>query len=146
MPDSTDNSSGDGLSDEEGSTGNPSTGGPSSGGGPGGPPIGDLGVGGGPSGGDGAARVTLTEAAQATEDVLEGCRRELRLLRRLLRGQEDQLQGEEPEERASSRSPSSGPGEGQEGGPSPRERALRVASRLEACAGALRNASTPRDQ
>lgn len=85
----------------------------------------------GESAGEGAGRVSLSEASQAVEDVLEGCRRELQLLRRRLQG------------RASEPEFGEGASSGEEDRPSPRERALHLASRLEACAGALRNASTP---
>ncbi|MFB6249071.1 MAG: hypothetical protein ABEL97_10925 [Salinibacter sp.] len=47
-------------------------------------PDGDLG--GLRPGEDGPARAALSETAQATEQVLESCRRELQLLRRWLRG------------------------------------------------------------
>lgn len=62
----------------------------SSNGGPGGPPTGGSPTGPDGSlrlGGDGPARVTLSEAAEATEQVLESSRRELQLLRRWLRGE-----------------------------------------------------------
>jgi hypothetical protein len=45
-----------------------------------------LGGGHGESAGDGAGRVSLSEASQAVEDVLAGCRQELRLLRHWLQG------------------------------------------------------------
>lgn len=103
--------------------------------------------------GDGAGRVTLSEAAQATEDVLQGCRQELRFLRRRLldnrQFQDDDQPKEEDQSRMENqlREEASAAEEGDEVGeedlPSPAEQALRVASRLEACAAALRNASAP---
>jgi hypothetical protein len=148
-------SSSGGSSGSGSSNGSSSGDGLPSGGGPGGPPIGPEGGfgngpsgggphggdpnGGDPNGGDGAGRIPLSKAAKATENVLEGCRRELQLLRRWLRGKDT--------------GPSEGRGEapigdpsGEEGRLTPSEKALQVAARLEACAGALRNASAPRDR
>jgi hypothetical protein len=127
-------SNGNGPEDDSGEN-SPSSGGP------GGPPVGPDGEFGGlKPGGDGASRVTLSEAAEATEQVLEGCRRELQLLRRWLRGEgadmgQDAGQGSAKQEGGDKEAPRLGPG----------ETALQVARRLEACAGALRNASAPRD-
>ena len=97
-----------------------------------------------PSSGNGASRVHLSEAAQAVEDVLSGCRAELRFLRRRLKGREEpgedtgEFEGETlPENREESFS------EDPEDLSSPKEDALHIAARLEACAGALRNASSP---
>jgi hypothetical protein len=90
-------------------------------------------------GGDGASRVSLSEAAEATEQVLEGYRRELQLLRRWLRGEgpgEGVGQGSAKQEGGDKEAPRLGPG----------EKARAIAHRLEACAGALRNASAPREK
>ena len=142
-------SSGSGPSSGDNSSGGSSGDGRPTGSGPGGPPIGPEGgfgngpSGGGPhgedpSGGNGAGRVPLSEAAKATENVLEGCRRELQLLRRWLRGEDT---GPDEGQRGGTGDPS-----GEEGRLTPSEKALQVAARLEACAGALRNASAPRDR
>jgi hypothetical protein len=81
--------------------------------------------------------VTLSEAAEATEQVLEGCRRELQLLRRWLRGEGP---GEAPAKQEG--------GGQEEGAPrlGPGEKARTIAERLETCAGALRNASASREK
>lgn len=155
MPSSSGDSGHRNSSSGDSSNGSSSGNSPPPGSGPGGPPIGPGGGfgngpsgggphsgdsdGGDPNGGDGAGRVPLSEAAKATENVLEGCRRELQLLRRWLRG-EDTGPGEGP-----GGAPSGGPS-GEEGRLTPSEKALQVAARLEACAGALRNASAPRDR
>ena len=91
----------------------------------------------GESGGDGAGRVTLSEAAQATEHVVEDCRRKLQLLRRRLKGKESRPRAQDDIEDEERNKP--------EDLPSPREQALTIATELEACAGALRNASTPEE-
>lgn len=91
--------------------------------------------------GDGASRVHLSEAAQAVEDVLSGCRAELRFLRERLKGspgdtaKEEKIQTEADEDKPS--------GEDHESPPTPRKQALHIAARLEACAGALRKANSP---
>jgi hypothetical protein len=128
----------------------------SSNGGPGGPPTGGSPTGPDGSlrlGGDGPARVTLSEAAEATEQVLESSRRELQLLRRWLRGEDADMgegagRGQGAGEYSTGEASDEQEGGGQEGRAPrlrPGEKALQVAERLEACAGALRSASAPRD-
>jgi hypothetical protein len=129
---------------------------PPSNGGPGGPPAGGSPTGPDGSlrlGGDGPARVTLSEAAEATEQVLESSRRELQLLRRWLRGEDADMgegagRGQGAGEYSAGEASDEQEGGGQEGRAPrlrPGEKARSVAERLEACAGALRNASAPRD-
>jgi len=91
----------------------------------------------GESGGDGAGRVSLSEAAQAVEDVLAGCRQELQFLRQRLQSGQEELDFEGTEAHQEEGT--------EEDFPTPSEQALRVASRLQACANALRNASTPEE-
>mgnify|MGYP000609642130 CR=1 FL=1 len=79
----------------------------------------------GPSAGDGAARVPLSEAITAVLDVLDECAGDLSAIRHRLR------QKELPEELDIDESDL----------PRPGEQARHVAARLETCAGALRNAS-----
>lgn len=82
--------------------------------------------------GDNVRSVTLSETAEATEHVLESCRRELQLLRRHLRGKEGRPGSREDKEEESTDKVDT---------PTPREQALYLASRLESCASALRDAS-----
>ncbi len=79
----------------------------------------------GPSGGDGAARVPLSEAITAVLDVLSDCGGSLEAIRHRLRQEElpEELDVDESEL------------------PRPGEQARHIAARLETCAGALRNAS-----
>lgn len=77
--------------------------------------------------GDETQKLSLEEASQAVMDVLEETHAELSALRRRL-GDED-LDPHLDLDKAEF--------------PSPREQALHVAARLEACAGALRDASAP---
>jgi uncharacterized membrane protein YccC len=75
--------------------------------------------------GDGAARVPLSEAITAVQDVLSECGGDLEAIRHRLR------QEELPEELDTDESEL----------PRPAEQARHIAARLETCAGALRNAS-----
>ena len=83
--------------------------------------------------GDGAGRVTLSEAAAAVERVLDDCRRELDAIRRRYTeapgGPENM---DVPERKWIDAETARG-----------RQRARAVAAKLEAAAGALRNASEP---
>ena len=83
--------------------------------------------------GDGAGRVTLSEAAAAAGHVLDDCRVELDAIRRRFRGRPGGPENTDPPERAWIDA---------ETGHS-RKRARAVAAKLEAAAGALRNASEP---
>jgi hypothetical protein len=79
----------------------------------------------GPTRGDGAARVPLSEAINAVLDVLNACAGDLAAVRHRLRQQElpEELDIDESQF------------------PRPGEQARHIAARLEECAGALRNAS-----
>ena len=78
-----------------------------------------------PAEGDGAARVTLSEAITVVLDVLDQCAGDLSAIRHRLRQKEmpDELDVDESDL------------------PRPAEQARHIAARLESCAGALRNAS-----
>lgn len=82
-----------------------------------------------PSGGDGAARVPLSEAIRAVLDVLNDCASNLTAARYRLQGQElpETFEFEEADL------------------PRPADQARHVAARLETCAAALRNASGEMD-
>ena len=83
--------------------------------------------------GDGAGRVTLSEAATAVGGVLDDCRRELDAIRRRFRGRAGGPENMDVPERKWIDA------ETERG----RQRARAVAAKLEAAAGALRNASEP---
>ena len=83
--------------------------------------------------GDGARRVTLSEAAAAAGYVLDDCRRELDAIRRRFLGRPGGPETMDVPEREWIDA------ETERG----RQRARAVAAKLEAAAGALRNASEP---
>jgi hypothetical protein len=87
----------------------------------------------GPTQGDGAGRVTLSEAAAAALHVLDDCRGELDAIRRRYTLNPGGPADMDPPERAWIDA------ETERG----RQRARAVAAHLEAVAGALRNASEP---
>jgi hypothetical protein len=84
-----------------------------------------------PTQGDGAQRVTLSEATSAVMDELTDCRGKLESIRRHF-GKAENPDGGGPEHELTDED------EGEA-----RKIARHVAARLEACAGALRNASDP---
>lgn len=86
-----------------------------------------------PTQGDGAGHVTLSEATAAVLDELAGCRSELQSIRQRLNKAENP-DGGGPEQEMT-----------EEEKVTARDVARDVAARLEACAGALRNASDPSD-
>ena len=83
--------------------------------------------------GDGAGRVTLSEAATAVRCVLDDCQAELDAIRRRFRGRPGGPENMDVPERKWIDA------ETERG----RQRARAVAAKLEAAAGALRNASEP---